>query len=293
MSARIRASVVRTCEVDEFSTASSARNSHFAIAHLADASLWNARRWCDSECLQVGDVPGESRGKFGGSRVIVCFAAYQLDSDQRLLTRGGDVLHVTPKAFELLALLVTEAPRVLTKKELHERLWPDTFVSEATLVSLVKELRRTLGDRDARAPIIRTAHGVGYALAAKVVRPPARGTGVSRWIVAGGRRIPLQAGENLVGRDPASAICLDVAGVSRRHARIVVSDTDALVEDLGSKNGTAIGDDPLNGPRRLHDGDQLHVGPVVVIYHASSSGVSTETVHQHTRRPSARAQRPS
>jgi DNA-binding winged helix-turn-helix (wHTH) protein len=245
------------------------------------------------EWLQVGDGPGEIRGKFGGSRVIARFGLFELDSEQRLLTRGSDVLHVTPKAFELLGLLIAEAPRVLTKKELHERRWPDTFVSEATLVSLVKELRRTLGDHDLRAPIIRTAHGVGYALAAPVGRSAARESGVSRWIVAGGRRIPLQVGENIVGRDPASAIYLDVAGVSRRHARIVVNDGDALVEDLGSKNGTAIGDDPLAGPRRLHDGDQLHIGPVIVIYHASSSGISTETAHQAIRRAPTRAPRSS
>jgi DNA-directed RNA polymerase specialized sigma24 family protein len=56
---------------------------------------------------------------------------------------------------------------------------------------------------------------------------------VSRWIVAGDPRIALQKGDNLIGRDPAAAIVLDGAGVSRRHARVVVDEEGALLEDLG------------------------------------------------------------
>ena len=109
-----------------------------------------------------------------------------------------------------------EAPRVVRKAALHERLWPGTFVSDATLVGLVKELRRALNDREASAPIIRTAHGVGYAFIAKIDGAMSRGPTLSRWIVAGCRRIALGDGEHLIGRDPASTVWLDVAGISRR-----------------------------------------------------------------------------
>ena len=88
----------------------------------------------------------------------------------------------------------------------------------------------------------------------------------------------MRDGENVIGRDPAAAVLLDAAGVSRRHARIVVSERGAALEDLGSKNGTTIGDQPLKGSVALRDGDRIHVGPVVVIFHASASGISTETV---------------
>jgi pSer/pThr/pTyr-binding forkhead associated (FHA) protein len=132
------------------------------------------------------------------------------------------------------------------KTELHERLWPGTFVSDATLVGLVKELRRALDDRAASAPIIRTAHGVGYAFTAQIDRAVSRGPTTSRWIVAGSRRIALGDGEHVIGRDPASAIWLDVAGVSRHHARIAVGDGGTQIEDLGSKNGTRVGDVPLS-----------------------------------------------
>ena len=206
------------------------------------------------------------------------FGVFALDPDRRQLTRDGHEIHLTPKAFDLLALLVDEAPRVVRKEELHQRLWPGTFVSDATLVGLVKELRRALEDRDASAPIVRTAHGVGYAMAAAVGRVSPRPSPVSRWIVTGGRRVALNEGQNVIARDPGAAIFLDVAGVSRRHCQILVSERGAVLEDLGSKNGTKVGDEPATGEVALRDGDQIHIGPAIVIYHASASGISTETI---------------
>jgi TolB-like protein/DNA-binding winged helix-turn-helix (wHTH) protein len=114
---------------------------------------------------------GPTRGRFGassGETMRTCFGPFTFDSALRLVTCGGREIHLTPKAFDLLALLLTEAGRVVTKQELHERLWPDTFVADATLIGLVKTLRRKLDDRDARAPIIRTTHGVGYAFVAPI-----------------------------------------------------------------------------------------------------------------------------
>ena len=210
--------------------------------------------------------------------MIVRFGAFALDSDRRQVTRGDVEIHLTPKAFDLLTVLIDDAPRVVRKTELHEQLWPGTFVSDAALVGLVKEVRRALDDRDPRTPIIRTAHGVGYACVAPIDREAARRIPVSRWIVTGGRRIALADGENVIGREPAAAILLDVAGVSRRHARIVVSERGAILEDLGSKNGTRIGDTLVTGTVALHDGDAIHVGPVPIIYHAAASGISTDTV---------------
>ena len=65
--------------------------------------------------------------------------------------------------------------------------------------------------------------------------------------------------------------------MSRRHARIVVRAGAALLEDLGSKNRTTIGEAPLSGPTGLHDGDRISIGPIHLVYHTSSSGMPTET----------------
>ena len=219
--------------------------------------------------------------------MIIRFGPFALDSDRRQLTRGGDDIHLTPKAFDLLVLLVDEAPRVVRKAELHERLWPGTFVSDATLVGLVKELRRALDDHDPAAPLVRTAHGVGYAFAASLHRELSRAPSAICWIVSGGRRVALAEGDNVIGRDPSAAVCLDVAGVSRRHARIVVGTRGAVLDDLGSKNGTKVVDTPVTGDVPLRDGDQIHVGPVLIIFHVSASGMSTETLSSPAPREAA------
>jgi len=197
------------------------------------------------------------------------FGAFELDSKQRRLTRGGAELHLTPKAFDLLELLVGAAPRVVRKSELHDRLWPRGVVSDASLVGLVKELRRVLDDHDAAAPIIRTAHRVGYAFCPTVALDHAEpAAAMCGWLVSEERRLPLATGENLVGRDPSSQVWLDHGTVSRRHARIVADVSGAVLEDLGSKNGTRVADRLLEGRVTLHDGDRLWFGQVPLTYRA-------------------------
>lgn len=213
--------------------------------------------------------------------MIVRFGRFVLDTPRRQLRGEEGVRHLTPKAFELLALLVREAPRVVQKQELHERLWPDAHVSDATLVGLVKELRRVLDDRDADAPLIRTAHRVGYAFTAEVAasRPAAASVagGVRYWLVFSEQKLMVGDGENVVGRDPAVHLHVDHAGVSRRHARITVAGSDVRIEDLGSKNGTVVGGNRVTEPVALRDGDRCAFGPVVAIFRASRGDASTVT----------------
>src|SRR6266508_2242099 len=96
------------------------------------------------------------------------FGECVLDTDERVLLRGGQPVHLTPKAFQLLGFLLEARPRAVPKSELQEKLWPSTFVSEGNLATLVKEARVVIGD-DARQPLyIRTVHGYGYAFAGTV-----------------------------------------------------------------------------------------------------------------------------
>lgn len=211
------------------------------------------------------------------------FGPFELDSARRRLAHDGVERHLTPKAYQLLELLVSAAPRVVPKAELHDRLWPRGVVSDSSLLGLVKEVRRALDDRDTDTPLIRTVHRVGYAFAgalepeAKPVAPTVCG-----WLIGRDRRLPIASGENIVGRDPASQIWLDHDTVSRRHARILADAAGAHLEDLGSKNGTRVGEQACVGCVALRDGDRLWFGAIVLIYRAGS--VSQNTATHVTRR---------
>jgi DNA-binding winged helix-turn-helix (wHTH) protein len=209
--------------------------------------------------------------------VAIRFGSFALAADSRRLTRAGQNLHLTPKAFDLLVLLVAAAPRVVPKAELHARLWPDSFVADTTLVGLVKEVRRVLGDTDAVAPVIRTVARVGYAMAAPVHAAGPEAPETRHWLVADGRSFPLTAGTNIVGREPAVGVWLDSGSVSRRHASIEVAGDAARLEDLGSKNGTTVNGGAIRGPLALRDGDRLLIGTVPLTYRTSATSLSTET----------------
>ena len=212
------------------------------------------------------------------------FGPFTLDLDTRQLTRENGEIHLAPKAFELLATLVLDRPKVLSKAVLQERLWPDTFVAEANLSNLVAEIREALGDRG-RAPVwIRTAHGFGYAFCGEAITlTGAREAALDRptcWLEWGRRRFPLSIGEHVIGRDPDVEVRLDASTVSRRHARLVVTAEGTVLEDFGSKNGTLRGSERVTSPVQLADGDAIHIGSLLVTFHVRAPLGSTET-HRH------------
>jgi len=232
---------------------------------------------------------GNAKVFAGPSRAVkVRFAEFTLDSGARLLSaRGGEEIRLSPKAFDLLCLLVERRPAVVEKGELHAHIWPATFVVEANLNVLIAEIRRGLGDDAKQSRFVRTAHGVGYAFAAETVeldRPAGRSPGARSarfWLLWNDRTLVLNEGENIVGRDPQCDVWLDASGVSRRHARIeVTSGNDTvLVEDLGSKNGTLLRDQPIGGPTRLADGDVIQIGAAELKLRVwSEKGVETERI---------------
>jgi DNA-binding winged helix-turn-helix (wHTH) protein len=213
--------------------------------------------------------------------VKIRFGPFTFDLDTRQLTQGGGEIHLSPKAFELLATLVLDRPKVLSKAVLLKRLWPETFVEEANLANLVAEIREALGDR-ARPPVyVRTAHGFGYAFCGDAATlPDVREVALDRpscWLEWGRRRFPLSLGEHVIGRDADVEIRLDASTVSRRHARIVVTAESALLEDFASKNGTFRGGARVSAPVRLADGDAIHIGSLLVTYHVRALLMSTDT----------------
>jgi hypothetical protein len=169
----------------------------------------------------------------------------------------------------------------MSKAELHDYLWPGTFVTEANLASLVAELRRALGDRPNAPKFIRTVQRFGYGFCGAISDVASRpAPAVTCWMVWAGREIPLREGVNIIGRDPMAAVQLDFPSVSRQHARVVVSSEGATVEDLGSKNGTLVGTAPIHSCARLNDFDEIQVGSVRLTVRILHSGEPTQTVER-------------
>jgi DNA-binding winged helix-turn-helix (wHTH) protein len=206
-----------------------------------------------------------------------------LDRERRELTRQGSIVHAGPKVFGLLELLLDARPRALTKDAIHQSVWSGTFVSDATLTSLVAELRAAIGD-DARAPrLIRTIHGYGYVFCGDVTnetRSPGRAHDAGRAyrILLGDREIILPDGEHILGRSNDASVFVDDAGVSRQHARITIDAHGATLEDLGSRNGTTLDGRPVEGPTALPDGAVIVLGATLLKFRAFRSSGSTETI---------------
>jgi hypothetical protein len=215
-----------------------------------------------------------------------------LDTESRQLLKGGAEYHLSPKAFQLLFLLLESRPRAVSKMELHERLWPDTFVSDATVTSLVAEVRAALGEKAGRGRFVRTVHRFGYAFTGVATEAPRANAGDGRarcWIVWEHGQVALMEGDHLLGRDDDVAVWLESPTVSRHHARISVAGGEARVEDLDSKNGTYVRGERLAASSALSDGDEIRLGSVTLTFRSPAASASTET----QRTLEARSHQPS
>ena len=207
----------------------------------------------------------------------VTFGEFVLDRGTRQLRRGDEERRLGPKAFELLELLLEQRPNVVPRERIRDRVWPETFVSESTLSSVMADLRAAL-DEDPKQPrFLRTVHGVGFAFCGPAVEAAPRAGATVYRLVLEDREIVLRPGENLLGRVEEGAAWLDSPSVSRRHARIVVGDGGVLLEDLASKNGTFVGGERISGPTRLADGDSFRLGRVRMKLRAGQADQPTRT----------------
>lgn len=107
--------------------------------------------------------------------MIFDFDGSELDLDRYELRRDGTVVPTEPQVFDLLALLVRERHRVVTKEEILDAVWGDRFVSDSALTSRVKTLRRAIGDDGRAQRLIRTVHGRGYQFIGPVIERTAPG----------------------------------------------------------------------------------------------------------------------
>jgi DNA-binding winged helix-turn-helix (wHTH) protein len=204
-------------------------------------------------------MPGQANFQLG---------RWQVDPAACELHDGETVVRLRPKVMDLLAVFARNPSEVLSKHCLLDLVWSDVTVGDASLTVAVGELRDALGDDPERPEFIETIPRRGYRLIAPVssldadcVRP-----GGSRfWLTGAGIELVLRQGENLVGRAPEAHIRIESPKVSRNHARITVDGDTAVVEDLGSKNGTFVGDSRIEGPTPLAHGDHLRLGQLAAV----------------------------
>jgi DNA-binding winged helix-turn-helix (wHTH) protein len=198
------------------------------------------------------------------------FDGFVFDSELRVLTRDGNRIHLTPKAFELLGLLLERRPRPVAGPDIMEHLWPGCFVARGNLANLVLEIRTALGDDGRTARYIRTVHRFGYVFSGSAdasesfaAVPPARTP--FRLLLEDGQ-VSLADGTTTLGRCLDCKVTLPSTTVSRCHARIVLADGRATLEDLQSKNGTFVNGTRIDQPTPLADGDRIRLGSVPMVY---------------------------
>lgn len=209
------------------------------------------------------------------------FDEFALDLATRRLLRNHEEVHLSPKAFDLLSVLIEHRSRALPKAYLLDTLWGSTHVAETNLAGLIAELRRALCDSAETPHYIRTIQRFGYRFVGTLRQDsaseePARPT-AKFWLVWEKRQIALTEGPNVIGRAGDVAVWVDAIGVSRHHARITIESGTAMLEDLGSTNGTYLRDTRVTAPCRLADGDQIRLGAVIITFRIPGLGDLTET----------------
>ncbi len=210
------------------------------------------------------------------------FGSCLLDLDARRLVRGGQTVHLSPKAFELLRILISARPKAFSKAELHEQIWPGTFVTDDSLARLVAETRAAIGDQAKNPEFLQTFHAYGYGFSDRVQERASDRTRLAIaskcWVVVDGRAIVLAIGENLVGREPTVEVMLDSVRVSRRHATITVTGDLASIEDLGSRNGTTVNGVRVSERAALADGDEIVIGGFVIRFRSADETPTVDDV---------------
>ena len=212
----------------------------------------------------------------------VRFGSFEFDTATRELLRGGTRVHLSPKSFDLLQILIERRPALVTKIELQDRLWPDSVVLEANLGNAVAEIRKALGD-DPRSPaFVWTVSRRGYRFAADVEtggapEPPGKQPRVKWWLLWNDTILPLSEGANVVGRSPNSKIWIDAGSVSREHAQIVIADGRATVEDRRSTNGTFVNGKRIASRHPVVDGARVTFGSEETVFREWSDTAAPAT----------------
>ena len=207
--------------------------------------------WCLKETISVPHILA-MRTRFG---------PFVFNPATRELLQEGRPVHLSPKSFDLLDILIERRPAVVTKSELQDLLWPDAVVLEANLANAAAEIRKALGDNPKSPRYLSTVSRRGYRFCGEGHGQEvagATGQQSARWWLAWRDVVlPLAEGENIVGRHPESDVWIDAASVSRAQASITIAGGRATVEDRGSTNGTYVNGTRITSRHPLIDGTEV------------------------------------
>lgn len=227
------------------------------------------------------------------------FADYELDLAAYGLRRRGQPVKLEKIPMELLILLVQRAGTLLPRSDIQAALWAgDVFVDhDAAINTAIRKIRQALGDDAATPRFVETVVGKGYRFVAAVDnctspsdvhqspveatnRPSARSRrSFPRYSLTRGKReFILEAGETLLGRDPAAGVCIDHPSVSRRRASLSIDACAAVVRDLGSRNGTFVNGRRIDGSAKVDHGAIIGLGPITLRFVVLAAPASTRSL---------------
>jgi len=188
---------------------------------------------------------------------------------------------------DVLTVLALAAGKLVSKRDLIDAVWRTEFVSDHALTQVIAELRAALGDDAGNPSFIENIPRRGYRLVEDVILiaesvTPAGSVSLPFKLQTDDRDHPLVQGVNVIGRTGDADICVDQTEVSRCHAKITIQGTTAIIEDLGSKNGTYVNGRQLDGPTTLNNSDEIWIGRSVARMRFLIEGEPTKTEASRT-----------
>jgi DNA-binding winged helix-turn-helix (wHTH) protein/tetratricopeptide (TPR) repeat protein len=213
----------------------------------------------------------ESEIKLG--KELYEFGPFRADADKELLLRGGEPIPLTPKAFQILLVLLRNNKELVTKDELMKKVWPDTFVEEANLSRNVFLLRKALGEDSTEHRYIITVPGRGYRLAENVRTVPEHEISL---VAASHSKIQVRVQESKpwpwIATGTALVVLVSAAVflMLRPHSRVIGEKDTVVIADFANTTGDAV----FDGTLRQGLSVQLQQSPYLSV-------VSDERIH-HT-----------